>query len=261
MQSVRPSEAQGGGRHTSNYLHVHCVDALLPNARTIMGFAELEIPDKQELDKAVEQNHTDLRGNRRARGRDAVPVLPISETSASLRSGAQRTDEPHAAAGGDGSGSYPVQEGPQAPSLLAATTAPSQGTPRPESSPVLDGTMGGGEPMEADEGTDPEPPGLIPPWEDDEEDDGNAASEDDFLDEGEEDAPFGGEHVIDLTFWNTIPLDAILALECTTAGFVPEGVEHAVATLKGQLARQIQQRKRARDEEWGNAGLEGVVGA
>ena len=146
--------------------------------------------------------------------------------------------------GEDGVGRRETQEGHQAPTLLAAAAVPSQGAPRPVSSPVLDETRGGGEPMEADEGFDSEPPGLLPSWEDDEEDDGNAASDDELLDEGEDDAPFGGERVIDLTFWKTIPLDAILALECTTAGFIPEGVEHAVATLKGQIAKHIKQRKR-----------------
>ena len=45
------------------------------------------------------------------------------------------------------------------------------------------------------------------------------------------------------------PLDGILALECVRIIFVPEGVEHVVATLKGQLGDHICSRKRANDVE------------
>ena len=67
------------------------------------------------------------------------------------------------------------------------------------------------------------------------EDDGNA-SEDELLDEGDDPDLLGDAGALGLCWWKTVPFDSILSLECGTAGFVLEGVEHAVATLKGQLA-------------------------
>ena len=73
--------------------------------------------------------------------------------------------------------------------------------------------------------------------------------EDDLLDEHEEDDLFGDPNAMGLCWWETVPFDSILSLECVTAGYVSEGVEHAVATLKGQLADYIHSRKAAADKE------------
>ena len=95
-----------------------------------------------------------------------------------------------------------------------------EGTPA-----VDDGSPAGATNAAASMDTEAADPGA-PNSEDDE------ASEDELLDEGDDPDPLGDVGALGLCWWKTIPFDAILARECGTASLVPEGVEHAVATLR-----------------------------
>ena len=57
LQAVRDNEIASGQRNTSRYFHNHCVDAILPEARSITGFSSLEDSEKQALHKAVQDNN------------------------------------------------------------------------------------------------------------------------------------------------------------------------------------------------------------
>lgn len=255
LQSVTHNEMQGGARHTTSYFHTHCVDAVLPPARSFTGFPELEPSEKQELETAVVQNNAELQGNKKPRRDIPVmpPLLPLSQPSTSPRAMA-------AVAGGAGPVSSPVQEGLQVLTPPAAAVGQLNGHPHSESSLVSDETRSGGEPRDEGSGTDSEMPGLTSAsWDDTEEDEEAEDSDDDLLDEGDDEAAFGGNAAMDLSWWKNVPLDSILALECVTAGFVPEGVEHAVATLKGQLGAHIRERKRANDTEGETQGWKALL--
>ena len=54
-------------------------------------------------------------------------------------------------------------------------------------------------------------------------------------------------------------LHEILSLDWVTASFVPEGVEHAVATLRGQIGDHIHNGKRAGDVEGELLGWEALL--
>ena len=107
-------------------------------------------------------------------------------------------------------------------------------------SPVLDGAQNGvGAPGAEEVDSDSEPPGL----------EASSESEDEHLDGWEEDMSVGDDFAMGLGWWKDVPWDTILALECNTSSFVPDGVEHAVATLKGEMGDYIRSRERAGDVE------------
>ena len=58
LQAVRGNEIATGNRNMGRYFHPHCVDAMLPAARTITGFDMLPEDERQALLKAVQNNHT-----------------------------------------------------------------------------------------------------------------------------------------------------------------------------------------------------------
>ena len=95
LQGVRDNEIASGNRNMGRYFHPHCVDAMLPAARTISGFDMLSDDHRQVLLKAVQNNHTELRGSKRPRHRGpyVAPVLPLSQVDTSTHA-SPPPDEP-----------------------------------------------------------------------------------------------------------------------------------------------------------------------
>ena len=208
-----------------------------------MGFHELELGDKQVLVQAVTSSNADMQGSHRPR-REATAdrgggiTLPVSQTSAESvvpRALASNGGAATAATGGSGAMLYPVQDGAEAPEPPGVAGEPQQGsTPNAIVAPTVDEVLRNAmPPRQNGADTDDEMPGLVssssaPVSERDESSD----SEDEPLDEWEEDHPHGETFEAGMEWWKGVPYESALGLECATSSFVPEGVGHAVATLK-----------------------------
>ena len=211
----------------------------------------------QALRKAVQDNNADMHGCKRARSTAPYegPLLPLSNT--------RTRGNPSAAPPAHHLGSALATPCRTVPSVEAAHgLAPAPGASsklRAEATPFIPTASApfpvqdegaavvgtGGVDMAVDTDTDLTEPQA--PAEDECPLDEHAV--DDLLDEHEEDDPLGDPSAMGLCWWKSAPFDSVLSLECVTAGYVPEGVEHAVATLKGQLADHICSRKAAADKE------------
>ena len=102
---------------------------MLPAARTITGFDMLSEDDRQVLLKAVQNNHTELRGSKRPRHRGpyVAPVLPLSQVETPAQVPPPPEELPagsHTA--GDRATPFPVQDGDavMAPASPAVTEPP-----------------------------------------------------------------------------------------------------------------------------------------
>ena len=96
------------------YFHPHCIDAMLPAARTITVFDALPEAGRQTLLKAVQDNHTEMRGSKRPRhrGPNVVPILPLSQAELPTNAVPPPDDTPVVRrAADDGAAPPPVQDG------------------------------------------------------------------------------------------------------------------------------------------------------
>ena len=57
LQSLTANDVGAGTRHTGSYYHAHCINAILPVARSFTGFPGLEADEKQALIKAVQDDN------------------------------------------------------------------------------------------------------------------------------------------------------------------------------------------------------------
>ena len=76
-------------------------------------------------------------------------------------------------------------------------------------------------------------------------------SEDEFADDAFEDPKTFEES---FEWWDTLEMDEVLRLDASTTAFVPKGVGHVVASLKGSIATYIEALKAQRQETvevWG----------